>query len=98
MALRALLVALVACLGLELPDVDELRAWNQAGRDWVSASMAGLASPQGDFERSLAQDLSAESSQGDRIEAVSGRVDLAFEAVVDGMAAGFSADLEALAC
>ncbi len=97
MTLRVLLVALVAALGLDLPGSEELAAWKRSGREWVAARMADLSSlrieaepaPAGSPDRSTCDALAADSTAG----AGSGRVDLAFEAAVEEMASGFSADL-----
>jgi hypothetical protein len=82
MALRVLLVAIVAALGLDLPGAEELSGFARSGREWVAARMADLASL-------CADEAPAESTT----EAPPARVDFAFEAVAEEMASGFSADL-----
>ena len=50
MALRFLLVSLVAGMGCELPGSDDLASWNRAGRAWVGARMAELSEIRGGAE------------------------------------------------
>ncbi len=57
MALRVLLVALVAALGLELPSPSELAGLRKAGQEWISARAAELLSLGFEAEQALA-DLS----------------------------------------
>jgi hypothetical protein len=85
MALRVLLVALVAAMGLELPDSAKLASWTNSARGWVAARMAELPSFEGD-----------ETPAASTAEAVPGRADLVFEAVSEAMASGFAADLASM--
>jgi hypothetical protein len=87
MALRVLLLGLVACLGLDLPSVETLEGWKETGRGWVTARMADLSSL-----RALAG-LDEDIVIDPPAETASSRVDLAFEAALEGMTSGFSADL-----
>ena len=81
MALRVLLVGLVACLGLELPGADEVSAWNAGARSWVVAWLDDVSK--------LSDSLPRESTN----PPASIRADLAFDAVVEGMTSTFSDDL-----
>jgi hypothetical protein len=82
MALRVLLVAIVAALGLELPGADEFAGWERSGRDWVTARLADLSS--------LCFD---EAPASEPTDAAPDRTDLVFEAVTESMALNFSSDL-----
>jgi hypothetical protein len=98
MVLRILLVGLVAALGLDLPDSAEIAGWRKSGHEWASARMADLSSllveAELAFGASPDRAIGGESREVETIPvAPSSRVDLAFEAVVEGMASGFSADL-----
>jgi hypothetical protein len=85
MALRVLLVALVAAMGLELPDSAELANWDRSAREWVAARMAELPGVGVD-------EFPAVST----VEAAPSRVDLEFEAVTEAMASEFSTDLASI--
>jgi hypothetical protein len=86
MALRVVLVALVAALGLELPRAEEFASWSRSGRAWVDDRLAELAS------------LSARPEPaGSTPEAAPIRVDLAFEAATEAMASEFVSDLATIA-
>ncbi len=82
MALRVLLVAIVAALGLELPGADEFAGWERSGREWVAARLADLSKLRLD-----------DAPATEPTEAAQDRVDLAFEAVTESMALDFSSDL-----
>jgi hypothetical protein len=49
MALRFLLVSLVAGLGVNLPCGDELSSWARSGRDWVQARIDGFRGGEADL-------------------------------------------------
>jgi hypothetical protein len=85
MALRVLLVAIVAALGLELPGADELVGWERSGREWVAARLADLSTLR------LDEALASEPT-----EAAPDRADLVFEAVTDSMASDFASDLASI--
>ena len=89
MALRVLLVGLVAGMGCELPGGDDLAAWNRAGRAWVEARMADLAAIRCELGAAPAALAEAEPVEPAAIPTS----DLAFEVVVEGMVSGFAADL-----
>jgi hypothetical protein len=57
MALRFLLVSLVAGLGVNLPSGDELTSWASSGREWVQARIDGF--------RGIESDSSRETEQAD---------------------------------
>ena len=100
MALRILLVALVVSLGLDLPEVQELEAWEHSGREWLAARMPDFSTLRieaertqaGPHDRAIGGELVANSTGG----IAQGRVELAFEAAVEAMASGFSADLDSM--
>lgn len=96
MTLRIVLVALVAALGLPLPGAEEMEAWERSGRAWVADHLADFSS--------LGVEVGGADEPADRPagaglladRAVSSRADLAFEAAVEAMASGFSADLASM--
>jgi hypothetical protein len=96
MALRFVLVGLVASLGFEMPGGPDVSSWARTGRDWFNARMAEVTSLRSEAERALA--LAADCERSDdqapapNAEVAPTRLDLTFDAVVDGMARDFSAD------
>jgi hypothetical protein len=82
MALRFLLVSLVAGLGVNLPSGDEFSSWASSGREWVQARVDGF--------RGIESGSDSASEQADT------EADLEFAAVVDEMASTFAADLASL--
>jgi hypothetical protein len=93
MALRLLLVGFVASLGCEWPSGGELTSWARDGREWVGARLADLGSVRA--ERGLACSIPADRGQAGDSSATLGGRDLAFDVVVEGMAADFAVDLAA---
>ena len=99
MALRVLLVGLVASMGFELPDGQELSSWTKTGRDWFNARMVDLSNLRVEAERVIAEDADGERAEEPAaapIEVASTRADLAFDAVVEGMASEFATDLASI--
>ena len=95
MALRVLLVGLVASLGLELPTGQDVSSWARAGRAWVDArvvEVSGLA-PESEKSRAGATDVGCQGSTPSTTEMASSRADLIFEAAVEQMASEFAVDL-----
>ena len=97
MGLRLLLVALVTCLGFEWPGLGEFAAWGDSGRAWISTRVSNFSSFRAEARAALgwtAEPIVAGPAT-DKVPAdtVSGRLDLAFEAVVEGMASGFASNL-----
>jgi hypothetical protein len=101
MALRFLLVSLVAGMGLELPSGQELSSWTRAGREWAGARMVELSSIRVEAERALLGSTDCERADvvagpAEADDAGPSTADLAFDVVVEGMASTFAADLAAL--
>ena len=110
MALRCLLVSLVATLGFELPSGQDVTSWTMSGQNWVSARGGDLASMGSatsgwlglndpDLVTTLVgPTLAAASSQviaSAEAAAASESADLAFESVGEGMTLTFADDIEA---
>ncbi len=93
MGLRILLVAMVACLGLEWPEAGEFASWSDSGRSWIAARMSSLRNATDASWGWSAEPVVAERADEAPVAAISGRLDLAFEAVVEGMTTGFAGDL-----
>ncbi len=96
MALRFMLVSLVASMGFEMPTGADLSHWTRSGRDWADARMADLSGLRAEAGRVFADP--AESARVDELSAAVAScpgttADLAFEAVGEGMATSFAADL-----
>jgi hypothetical protein len=101
MALRFLLVSLVAGMGLELPSGQELSSWTRAGREWAGARMVDLSSIRVEAERALLGSTDCERAEviagpAEAVEVGPSTADLAFDVVVEGMASTFAADLAAI--
>jgi hypothetical protein len=100
MTLRIMLLGLVASMGIELPSGAEVTSWTRSGRDWVAATWADLpgscvgADPADAGPTDCHQ---ASKQTGSPVIAVAEDCrtsdDMVFEAVSEGMAADFSADL-----
>lgn len=110
MALRCLLVSLVATLGFELPSGQDVTSWTMSGQSWVSARGGDLASMGSatsgwlglndpDLVTTLVgPTLAAASSQviaAAEATAAAESADLAFESVGEGMTLTFADDIEA---
>ena len=100
MALRFLLVSLVAGMGLELPSGQELSSWTRAGREWAGARMVELSSLRVEAEQAFLGATDCERAIENTgpiasAEVGASRADLAFDVVVEGMASTFAADLVA---
>ena len=99
MALRVLLVGLVASMGLALPSGQDVKSWADSGGRWVESRLADLnhfrAEAERAFEGGPATDpaVYAEATAPARTEVATTRDDLTFDAVVEGMASSFAADL-----
>jgi hypothetical protein len=96
MALRVLLVGLVASMGFELPTGQDLSSWARTGRGWADARMAELSWLRLEAEKAIAiatDGVRDELPPSRSAEVASTRADLIFEAAVEGMASGFAADL-----
>ena len=95
MALRVLLVGLVASLGFELPTGPDLASWAKSGRAWVDARAAELSGLRLEAEQALAGPTDGERAEGPApsTEVASSRADLIFEATVEAMASEFAVDL-----
>lgn len=101
MALRFLLVSLVAGMGLELPSGQDLSNWTRAGREWAGARMVEFSSLRGEAACASRGPTDCErESEGTgpapTADAGPPTVDLAFDVVVEGMASAFAADLAAI--
>ncbi len=99
MALRFLLVSLVAGMGCELPSQSDLECWARAGQEWVDARVGDIARIKVEAELALAGVADSERETApdpSPVEATPDRDDLAFEAVVEKMASDFAADLAAI--
>jgi hypothetical protein len=101
MALRFLLMSLVAGMGLELPNGQELSSWTRAGREWAGARMVDLSALRSEAECAFLGSTDcerADESAGPTATADAGSssADLAFDVVVEGMASTFAADLAAI--
>ncbi|WP_435007395.1 hypothetical protein P12x_004706 [Tundrisphaera lichenicola] len=92
MALRFLLVSLVASMGLDLPGAPELAGWARAGRDWAEARMVEFSAYRADAGRFfLASPVMGAEAEDDGLAPET--ADLAFDVVVEGMASNFAAEL-----
>jgi len=97
MALRFVLLGLVASMGFEMPSTQDLASWSRSGREWFDARLADVSCLRAEAARAF--DVAA---NGERVaeapapEVAPTRDDLTFDAVVDGMAKDFSTDLAAL--
>lgn len=101
MALRLVLVGLVASMGIELPSGSDLANWTRTGREWAGARMADLSVIRVEAARTCAGPADCGPADGhlgaaDVTGAGSGRADLAFDVVVEGMAVDFAADFASL--
>jgi hypothetical protein len=102
MALRFVLVGLVASMGFEMPSGGDVESWTRTGQNWFEARLAELSSLR--LEASRAFDAATDCERADAsapapvpaVEVASVREDLTFEAVVDGMAKDFTADLASI--
>ena len=83
MALRMMLVSLVACMGLEIPNQGDFTSWAQSGREWIAS---GLADPEPTIEVTRPPAVAARTRADD---------DRNFEAISEAMAASFAAELVA---
>jgi len=98
MALRFLLVSLVAGMGFEMPNGTDVETWTRPGRDWVEARVADIAGLRTRAERAFAgaddrEPVAEAVSSLAGAEAPLAASDLAFEVVSEGMAADFAVDL-----
>ena len=96
MALRFLLVSLVAGMGFELPSGGDVATWTRAGRDWVDARMGDLSSLKAEARLAFAGAVDCEREvepAASPVDVAPTREDLAFEAIVEKMASDFKADL-----
>lgn len=101
MALRLVLVGLVASMGIELPSGSDLANWTRTGREWAGVRMADLSVIRVEAARTCAGPADCGPADGhlgaaDVTGAGSGRADLAFDVVVEGMAVDFAADFASL--
>jgi hypothetical protein len=102
MALRFLLVGLVASLGFEMPTARDVESWTRTGRSWVEARLADANSLKLEVARALDRAPDCERLEEPTLapapvaEVASIREDLTFEVVVDGMAKDFVADLASI--
>lgn len=101
MALRLVLVGLVASMGIELPSGSDLANWTRTGREWAGARTADLSVIRVEAARTCAGPADCGPAEGhlgaaDVTGAGSGRADLAFDVVVEGMAVDFAADFASL--
>ena len=84
MLLRALLVCLVICLGLELPTRAEVTSLVDSGRNWCTIRAE-------EWDARMPDDMAAFSA--DQAAAAPAAEDAAFASVMDETAATFAADL-----
>ena len=99
MALRCLLVSLVASLGFELPSQQDFKSWTLASEGWVTARAGEVATFGTDASRWLkgsesAQLLTAASTLNNEValattEPVPIDEDLSFESITEGMVLAF---------
>lgn len=103
MALRCLLVGLVASLGFQLPSGQDVTSWTRPGRDWVAARTITLSDLKATASvwfaaepEPAAQPPVAEPAPALAVAPAAEPApdDLAFAAITEGMAASFAADLE----
>ena len=111
MALRCLLVSMVACLGFDLPTARDLSSWTMTGRDWVSSRVVDLSALQAEASGWLSSNdptmnrpVEAPAVASTEVstpapalttEESSLTADLAFDSINEGMALSFADDLEA---
>ena len=111
MALRCLLVGLVASLGFELPSSQDVTSWTALGQNWVSARSADLSALQAEATGWLTATDPTLRPRTDQVataeaepmavaeattEAAASPADLAFDSIGEGMALAFGTDLEAI--
>ncbi len=109
MALRCLLVGLVASLGFELPSDQDVTSWTVSGRNWVSARTVDLSALQAEASGWLRlNDPTTNPKTGEiaatcvspavAVEATTetaiSPADLAFDSIGEGMSLAFATDLE----
>lgn len=110
MALRCLLVSLVASLGFELPSNQDVTSWTVSGRNWVSACSVDLSPLQAEASGWLGSNDPTMKPKTEEIAATEAApavlaeakteqsaspADLAFDSIGEGMALEFGSDLEA---
>jgi hypothetical protein len=100
MALRFLLVGLVASMGFEMPSARDVESWTRSGRNWVEARLSDANSLRLEVARVLDRASDCERAEppapAPEVEVASIRDDLTFDAVVDGMARDFVVDLASI--
>ncbi len=105
MALRCLLVSLVASLGFELPSNQDVTSWTVLGRNWVSGRAVDLSALQAEasgwlglgdptIKPSPERPTPTDPEQEAAAASTTGPDDLAFESIGEGMALAFASDLE----
>lgn len=104
MTLRFMLVGIVASMGFEMPTAQDLASWSRSGCNWFDARMADVSCLQAEAARALELVTDCERVDDPALapaplaasEVAPTGADLTFDAVVDGMARDFSADLASI--
>jgi len=109
MALRCLLVSLVASLGFELPSNQDVTSWTALGQNWVSTRSVELSALQAEATGWLTSTDPTLKPKTEQVgtteaeplavaevatEAATSPADLAFDSIGEGMALAFGTDLE----
>ena len=101
MTLRIMLLGLVASMGIELPSGADVSCWTRSGRDWVAARLvdrsgSGVEADRADVPPTDCRQAEEGIESPGVARGVEASDDIAFEAVAEGMAADFAADLMAM--
>ena len=92
MALRIILMGLVASMGLDAPSGPEFASWTQSGRAWVHARMADLTGSDVEADQPDAGPTGCLQADESITVEPAPSIDKAFVAVSEAMVAGFVAD------
>jgi hypothetical protein len=96
MALRTLLLGLVAGMGLEIPSEGDISCWARSGREWAQARLAEPSMPRVEADPALAVQSNQPIDSPAAVECPEASGDRAFEVASEGMAADFAADMAAI--
>ncbi len=108
MALRCLLVSLVASLGFELPNGQDVTSWTMSGRGWVSARVVDLSAMQAEASgwlglndptvKRMVELAAVETTPTTVTEMVTPATsaELVFESINESMAVDFNHDYETI--
>jgi hypothetical protein len=92
MALRIILMGLVASMGFDVPSGPEFSSWTQSGRAWVHARMVDLTGSDVEADQPDAEPTGCLQADASITVEPSPSVDKTFVDVSEAMVAGFVAD------